>query len=92
MPDREDTSLIIQLIALLVALCMGLFHESRPKITTLGLIGITTNVIAQVLIAGGGPGACAGMVVLPLYVIAAGYLGWFIRLGCLRLSASNQRR
>jgi len=59
---------------------------------TLGLMGIATNVIAQILVAGGGPGACVGMVILPIYMIAAGYLGWFIRLGCLRLSASNQRR
>jgi len=52
---------------------------------TLGLMGIATNVIAQILVAGGGPGACVGMVILPIYMIAAGYLGWFIRLGCLRL-------
>jgi hypothetical protein len=73
-------SLATQLFGLALAFVLGLAwprHKSTlPAALAFGLI---VNVVAQILIAGGGPGACVGFVALPLLCMVAAALGKSLR-------------
>lgn len=68
------------LLGLTIAFVAGLASPPRksPIAVAVG-IGLVTNVIAQVFIAGGGPGAFVGFVALPLLCIVAASLGNVVR-------------
>jgi hypothetical protein len=64
---------MVQLLGLLVALIMG-YRSRKSSLVAIGIaIGLPVDFIAQMVIAGGGPGAFAGLLALPLmYGLTAG--------------------
>ena len=64
-------SAVIQLAGLVIAFLMG-FHRKREgaQIAAAVMLGLAVTVAAQVVIAGGGPGAFGGFIALPvIYVV-----------------------
>lgn len=80
-------SLVIQLAAMAVSFFIGLRSHDRPLLRVTVPIGIAANLLGQVVFAGGGPGACAGMVLIPIYCLVAAYIGrggWWLFVGRMR--------
>jgi hypothetical protein len=78
MLSREYASLAIQILGMLSAFLIGLARYDKSRtLVALGCIacGLVANVVGQILVAGGGPGAFCGFVVLPAYALVAGLLG-----------------
>jgi hypothetical protein len=73
-------SLVIQLIGLLIAFVIGLawVPGKSPMLAAIA-VGVIVNVVAQILISGGGPGAFVGFVALPLFYMLAAALGKGVR-------------
>jgi hypothetical protein len=73
-------SLIVQLLGFVIAFVVGLACAPRksPMVAAV-VLGLIVNVVAQILIAGGGPGAFVGFVALPLICMLAAALGKGIR-------------
>jgi len=77
-------SLVIQLAAVAVSFIIGLRGYDRPLLHVTLPIGIAANVLGQIVFAGGGPGACAGMVIIPIFCLIAAYIGrggWWLLWG-----------
>lgn len=75
-------SLVGQVIGCIVAFLFGVLCDPNRSLGLMAvIIGWVTNVVAQVLIAGGGPGAFAGFFILPLFCWFAASLGRLLRLG-----------
>jgi hypothetical protein len=75
-------SLVLQIVGFCIAFLIGLLRNPlRSFGLTVVVLGLVTNVIAQIFIAGGGPGAFVGFFVIPLYCWIAAWLGRFLRLG-----------
>jgi hypothetical protein len=74
-------SLLVQGLGALLALLLGLFWttERRRPIGEAVVLGLVVNVVAQIVIAGGGPGAFVGFVGLPLMYMLATALGTGLR-------------
>lgn len=68
-------SLIIQILALIASFALGALGYRRHPLSVALVIGLSANIVGQIIFAGGGPGACVGMVIIPLYCLAAGYIG-----------------
>lgn len=80
----EVISLVIQIIGLVVSLAIGASGYKKSLIRVTLAIGIAVNFLGQFVFAGGGPGAFVGMFLLPLYCLAAGYIGrglWWAVVG-----------
>lgn len=77
--NSELASIVIQLFGVLCTAAVGGMF-GRKYVPLVGTVmGLIINVVGQILVAGGGPGACVGFVFLPLVCIVAGYLGYAIR-------------
>lgn len=80
----EIWSLVIQLAAVVVSFTIGLRGYDRPLLHAALPIGIVANVLGQIVFAGGGPGACVGMVIIPIYCLIGAYIGrggWWLFWG-----------
>jgi hypothetical protein len=77
----DDTlSLIIQLLGFALAFVVGLASPgNKSPMAVAILLGLVVNVVAQIVIAGGGPGALVGFVALPLLCMLAAVLGKGLR-------------
>jgi hypothetical protein len=79
--SKELYSLYLQILGLIiVALFAWRIKKKREAYSFAICFMFIINLIAQVIIAGEGPGACAGAVVLPLYGVI---IAWI----CVRLSS-----
>lgn len=67
----QGWSLAIQLVAICAAAAIGTTWRARTAVPLAIVAGLTANIVAQVLFAGGGPGACVGFVLLPGYCVGA---------------------
>jgi hypothetical protein len=73
--DLGFLSLMLQVWGLIVVVAFTLLWHRRKWALAIGpVLMFIVNFVAQVLLAGGGPGACAGAVILPLYGLAASWL------------------
>jgi hypothetical protein len=73
-------SLIIQIAGLVIAFFLGaMTGPRRSPLAVAVVLGIVVNVVAQMFIAGGGPGAFVGFFLLPLYCVLAALLGKGVR-------------
>jgi hypothetical protein len=84
----DEWSAVLQALGALLAFLIGLAWTGRrrPIPEAVGL-GVVVNVVAQIVIAGGGPGAFVGLVVLPLIYIIAAAIGMGVR-GLVRMMFS----
>ncbi len=71
----EVLSLAIQILALAASFILGTSRCRRALLLSALAIGVVANIVGQVILAGGGPGACAGMVMLPLFCAFASLVG-----------------
>lgn len=80
----DVVSIVVQIVGLLACFAIGAsgYRKSLTSITL--VIGLSANVLGQIVFAGGGPGACAGMVIIPLFCLLGGHVGratWWIVAG-----------
>ena len=76
----EELSLIIQLFALVLVVVISCILTRRwVAMTCAVFIMLLTNIVAQIIVAGEGPGACVGFVALPLYGVGASWLTFKLR-------------
>jgi hypothetical protein len=69
-------SLVVQLLGFALAFVVGLAcPRGKSPMAAAIVLGVVVNVGAQILIAGGGPGAFVGFVALPLLCMLAAALG-----------------
>jgi hypothetical protein len=69
-------SLLVQLLGFAVAFIVGrAWPRDRSPMPAAFVLGLIVNFVALILIAGGGPGAFAGLVALPLLCMFAAALG-----------------
>lgn len=59
-------SLIIQIIGILLSLVIGFYLQSRSAVMPIALLGWSVDVVAQMIIAGEGPGAFVGLFAFPI--------------------------
>ena len=72
-------SLVIQIVSICGAFGLGL-SRYRGELTGWSvLLGLFADIIGQVFLAGEGPGAFVGLVILPVYCILASHLGRGLR-------------
>ncbi len=73
-------SLVVQLLGFALAFVLGLmWPRGKSPMAAAVVLGLIVNVVAQILIAGGGPGAFVGFFVLPLLCMLAAALGKWLR-------------
>jgi hypothetical protein len=73
-------SLIVELLGLVLAFILGvLWPRGKSPMAAAAVLGLVVNVVAQILIAGGGPGAFVGFVAVPLLCMLAAVLGKGLR-------------
>jgi hypothetical protein len=78
----DEWSAAIQGIGLVLAFLLGILLGQRSGLMGLAIfLGIVINVVAQVFVAGGGPGAAAGFFVLPLIFMLLAAGGRLLREG-----------
>ena len=71
----ESLSLLFQIVGFVaVAVFTFLCRRRRWAIAIGPVFGLAINIIAQIVIAGGGPGACVSFVAFPLYGLAISWL------------------
>jgi hypothetical protein len=76
----DEWSAIVQAMGALLAFLIGLFWTGRRRpIPEAVVLGLVVNVVAQILIAGGGPGAFVGFFGLPVVYVVATVLGAGVR-------------
>lgn len=63
----QSWSLAVQMLGLATAFLIGGLGRSRRGILAALAVGLAANVIGQLFIAGGGPGFCVGLVLLPVF-------------------------
>ena len=74
-------SLMVQLFGFALAFVVGLASpRGKSPIAVAVVLGLIINVVAQIFIAGRGPGAAVGFIAFPLYCILAAGLGKGLRL------------
>ncbi|MBN1437077.1 MAG: hypothetical protein JW936_08370 [Sedimentisphaerales bacterium] len=67
--------MLVQIMGLvIVMICAVVIRRMKPMIYLSILIMWSANIIGQIKIMGGGPGAGLGFFVLPLYGIAVSYI------------------
>jgi hypothetical protein len=73
-------SLIVQLLGFLVAFVLGVvWRPGKSPMLAAAALGLMVNIVAQILIAGGGPGAFVGFVAFPLLCMLAAAIGKGLR-------------
>lgn len=73
-------SLVVQLLGFALAFAVGLVSpRGKSPMAAAVVLGLIANVVAQILIAGGGPGAFVGFITLPLLCMLAAALGKGLR-------------
>lgn len=77
--SMESLSLFVQLAGLGMAFLVGLFApRGQNRVGTAIGIGLVANVVGQLVIAGGGPGAFVGFLMLPVFCIVCLMIGKLI--------------
>jgi hypothetical protein len=72
---KEVVSLIVQLFALCaVVVFASLQREKKISIIFGAIVMFLANIVGQIYIAGGGPGACVGTFLLPLLGILVAWM------------------
>ena len=80
-------SLVIQIVGVFFAFRVGLLGgRKRSPLVDAVLLGLAVNVVAQIVVAGGGPGAFAGFIVFPVLFVVVAYIGRMVG----RLIPSNK--
>jgi hypothetical protein len=75
MHDREILSLIVQILGLIAVVPLTFMWRRKKWAYAVGpVLGLVINIVAQILIAGQGPGACFGFVVFPFLGLILSYL------------------
>jgi hypothetical protein len=72
-------SLVVQVLGLMFAFVLGLTWRGKSLMAAAIALGVIVNVVAQMVIAGGGPGAFVGFVVLPVLCMLAAAFGRGVR-------------
>jgi hypothetical protein len=75
----ETCSLIVQILAICIAGVLGAVCRVKSAVSIALGEAVVANILAQIVIAGGGPGACAGFILLPAYCAGAALLGAALR-------------
>ena len=71
----ESLSLLFQIVGFVaVAVFTFLCRRRRWAIAIGPVFGLAIDIVAQIIIAGGGPGACVGFFVFPLYGLVISWL------------------
>lgn len=71
----ELVSLIIRILAMISSFAVGATGHKKQLLPVALVFGVPANILGQFIFAGGGPGACVGMVIIPLYCLVAIYAG-----------------
>jgi hypothetical protein len=77
-------SFLTQILAMVLTFIIGLAGYRGSLLRAAAYVGIPANTLAQLIFAGGGPGVCLGLVALPLWCFATGYMGrglWWLLWG-----------
>ena len=78
-------SLIVQILGAIGVVVLTFTWRRKNWALAVGpVLGLLINIVAQILIAGGGPGACAGFVVFPLCGLLISWL-------TLKVASSRQQ-
>jgi hypothetical protein len=76
----EFLALLVQVWGLMATVALTFMFRRKKWAPDIGLgLGFVVNVVGQIGLAGGGPGACVGFFVFPLF-------GWLVSLLTLRLA------
>jgi hypothetical protein len=68
-------SLMVQVWGAIAAVAFTFMWRRQKWALAVGpVLGLLVNIVAQILIAGGGPGACVGSVGFPLYGLVISWL------------------
>jgi len=68
-------SLMVQVLGAIAAVAFTFMCRRKKWALAVGpVLGLLVNIVAQILIAGGGPGACVGFVVFPVYGLIISWL------------------
>ncbi len=79
----DALSLPTQMVAFTVAFTLGVCGWPKALLLPLIGLGLVANIVAQIIFAGGGPGACAGFVGFPVICLILGYSGrgiWWVAI------------
>jgi len=77
--EPERLSLIVQISALVVVFLFTLISSKKENCLLFAAIFMfIINIIAQIVIAGGGPGACLGMIALPSLGIMVAFVTFWL--------------
>ena len=71
----DTLSLVTQIVAFIMAFVLGVSGRPKALLQPLIGLGIVADLVGQFFFAGGGPGACVGLVVLPVFCLISGYIG-----------------
>jgi hypothetical protein len=83
----EGWSLAVQVCGLLLAFIFGLLFSRRSaRLPAAIALGILINIVAQIFLAGGGPGAFVGFLFLPFVFALMAAFGTLVRRGFRRKS------
>jgi hypothetical protein len=72
---NETASLVVQLVAICAAGAAGAACRPSTYVPLAIAGGIAANALGQIVLAGGGPGACVGFVLLPSYCVGSAATG-----------------
>jgi hypothetical protein len=68
-------SLMVQLWGLIAVVWFTFLWRQKKWALVVGpVLGLLVNIVAQIAIAGGGPGACVGFAAFPLYGLVISWL------------------
>jgi uncharacterized membrane protein len=62
----ETLSLVVQLFGLFITVIIAFFCKKKTAVISGIVTMFIANIVGQILIAGGGPGAFAGIILLPV--------------------------
>jgi hypothetical protein len=73
-------SLVVQIAGFVIAFALGLFARSSGSAFTFAVgLGVVVDIVAQIYVVGGGPGAFVGFVIFPLYYCLAVWIARGVR-------------
>ena len=76
---KEVGSLVVQLCGLCVVVIFACLHRNKKAAMTFGaIVMFLANIIGQIGLAGGGPGACVGIFFFPLLGIMVAWVTFII--------------
>ena len=81
----ELWSLVVQVFGIGLALIIGARCGNRPlPLATLVTLALAVDVVAQLVIAGEGPGFFVGLIMFPIYFVVAAWIARAIALAVNR--------